>query len=191
MKTGIIPAPAHMRAGSGVCRLSGAMLERKRFLSHTAPRRFLNARGFPRRRAVTHSEKAAMAEEAYTLCIGEDSVTVRAAGERGVIWALTTLYALIDGGSLPVCEIDDAPEYPHRGLSLDCARHFFPAAEVRRIIEGISLAKINTLHWHLSDDQGWRIESRVFPKLCAQGGEYYTQEEIRGVVSTRAFAAWR
>ena len=183
MKTGIIPAPAHMRAGSGVCRLSGAMhIERNDFEPYCTEA-FFERTGLSRGGGPSLIlEKAAMAEEAYTLCIGEDSVTVRAAGERGVIWALTTLYALIDGGSLPVCEIDDAPEYPHRGLSLDCARHFFPAAEVRRIIEGISLAKINTLHWHLSDDQGWRIESRVFPKLCAQSGEYYTQEEIRGIV---------
>lgn len=183
MKTGIIPAPAHMRAGSGVCRLSGAMhIERNDFEPYCTEA-FFERTGLSRGGGPSLIlEKAAMAEEAYTLCIGEDSVTVRAAGERGVIWALTTLYALIDSGSLPVCEIDDAPEYPHRGLSLDCARHFFPAAEVKRIIEGISLAKINTLHWHLSDDQGWRIESRVFPKLCAQSGEYYTQEEIRGVV---------
>jgi hexosaminidase len=82
--------------------------------------------------------------------------------------------------------MEDAPRYAHRGLMLDCARHFFPADEVKRVIEHISLAKMNVLHWHLSDDQGWRIESERYPMLNETGGEYYTQAEIRDIVNYAA-----
>jgi hexosaminidase len=69
----------------------------------------------------------------------------------------------------------------HRGLNLDCARHFFAADEVKKIVGEMAQARLNTLHWHLSDDQGWRIESKRFPKLQATG-PYYTQDEIKSVV---------
>lgn len=127
-------------------------------------------------------EREDMPGEAYRLSVSESGVSIAAGSERGVIWALTTLYKLMDGdGNVPACVISDAPGYAHRGLSLDCARHFFPAAEVMRVIEGMALAKLNVLHWHLSDDQGWRIESKKFPALNEKGGEYYTQDEIKEI----------
>lgn len=67
-------------------------------------------------------------------------------------------------------------------MHLDCARHFFPVSTVKKVIEGISFGHMNILHWHLSDDHGWRIESKRFPKLHECSGDYYTQEEIREVV---------
>ncbi len=74
---------------------------------------------------------------------------------------------------------------PHgyRSLHLDCARHFFSVETVKKVIKGISFGNMNVLHWHLSDDHGWRIESKKFPRLHECSGEYYTQEEIREVVS--------
>ena len=124
----------------------------------------------------------AIAEEGYCLTVTQKIVTLDASTERGIVWGLTTLAELMDGKEIPCCHIEDAPKYIHRALSLDCARHFFPIEEVRKIIEEISLAKMNVLHWHLSDDQAWRIESRKFPKLHTTSGEYYTQDEIRDVV---------
>lgn len=74
-------------------------------------------------------------------------------------------------------------QYTYRSLHLDCARHFFPVSTVKKVIEGISFGNMNILHWHLSDDHGWRIESKRFPKLHENSGQYYTQEEIREVVA--------
>ncbi|MCD7715295.1 MAG: beta-N-acetylhexosaminidase [Lachnospiraceae bacterium] len=124
--------------------------------------------------------------EGYILEISEKGITVEASCEQGVIWALTTVANLLDDGKLPCCRIEDAPKYSHRGISLDCARHFFPAKEVKRIINTMSLAKLNVLHWHLSDDQGWRIESRKFPRLQEVSEAYFTQDEIRDVVQYAA-----
>ena len=123
-----------------------------------------------------------IAEEGYHLTVAKNFVTVNASAELGVVWALTTLAALFDGKEIPCCSIEDAPKHVHRALSLDCARHFFPAEEVKKIIEEISLAKMNMLHWHLADDQAWRIESKKFPKLHTTSGAYFTQDEIRDVV---------
>ena len=120
--------------------------------------------------------------EAYDLTISTAGIQATASSEAGIIWALTTVFCLLREGQLPCCTIQDQPAFPHRGVLLDCARHFFSCAEVKRVIEGISLAKINVLHWHLSDDQGWRIESKRFPLLQQTSGAYYTQQEIREIV---------
>ena len=125
---------------------------------------------------------AEIPEEGYCLTVTQELVTLNASTERGIVWGLTTLAVLMDGKEIPCCSIEDAPKYVHRALSLDCARHFFPAEKVKKIIEEISLAKMNVLHWHLSDDQAWRIECRKFPKLHTTSGEYFTQDEIRDVV---------
>jgi len=124
-----------------------------------------------------------LAQEEYNLMITDVSVTVEASSEQGAIWGLTTLYVLsLENGNIPLGTIKDKPVYSHRGLHIDCARHFFSYEEVKKVIEGISLAKINKLHWHLSDDQGWRIESKKFPKLQETSKNYFTQEQIKDVV---------
>jgi len=128
--------------------------------------------------------------EAYRLRISEKKgIQIEAATDQGLCWALVTLYSLIDGGSVPCCDITDQPQYAYRGILLDCVRHFFPVEAVKAFIDSLSLAKINTLHWHLTNDQGWRIESKLFPELHENNApEYYTQDEIRDIV---AFAAAR
>ncbi len=131
---------------------------------------------------LTLAKNQTLPKEGYVLEIKESGIAVEAACEQGVIWALTTVANLLDHGKLPCCRIEDAPKYAHRGISLDCARHFFPAEEVKRIINTMSLAKLNVLHWHLADDQGWRIESKKFPRLQEVSKEYFTQDEIREVV---------
>lgn len=73
-------------------------------------------------------------------------------------------------------------KYSYRSLHLDCARHFFSVETVKKVIEGISYGNMNVLHWHLSDDHGWRIESKKFPKLHESSGQYYTQDQIREIV---------
>lgn len=121
-------------------------------------------------------------EEGYRLTVTKKHISVQASTEIGVVWALTTVAELMQSKEVPCCTVEDAPKHIHRALSLDCARHFFPAAEVKKIIEEISLAKMNVLHWHLTDDQAWRIESKKFPNLHTTSSDYYTQEEIKNVV---------
>lgn len=75
------------------------------------------------------------------------------------------------------------PKYNYRSLHLDCARHFFSVETVKKVIEGISYGNLNVLHWHLSDDHAWRIESKKFPRLHESSGQYYTQEQIREIIN--------
>ncbi len=122
-----------------------------------------------------------MQPEAYELAVEKDGIHVRSGSEKGAIYALTTVTLLLSGNQLPMCKISDQPRYSHRGVGLDCARHFFCAKEVKKIIDKMSLGKLNVLHWHLSDDQGWRIESKKFPLLHETSKEYYTQNEIEEI----------
>lgn len=128
------------------------------------------------------------APDEYELSISDEGILVKAATNDAIIYALTTLYQLLNGqNQVPFVQVHDMPRYLHRGLSLDVARHFFDAREVKRIIEQMAIVKMNVLHWHLVDDQGWRIESKRFPKLHQEAGdEYYTQREIHEVVTYAA-----
>ena len=128
--------------------------------------------------------------EAYRLRVTKaKGIQIEAATEQGLNWALVTLATLIDGQNIPYCDILDQPMHKYRGILLDCVRHFFPVETVKAFIDALSMAKINTLHWHLTNDQGWRIESKLFPQLHENNAlEYYTQDEIREIV---AFAGAR
>ena len=128
-------------------------------------------------------KKADIAKEGYKLTVTKGGITVEAADESGAVWALTTVTELTaEGEALPIVTIEDAPHYGHRGLSLDCSRHFFTADEVKKVIDQMTRVKLNVLHWHLVDDQGWRIECKTLPLLHETTGTYYTQEEIRSVI---------
>lgn len=128
-------------------------------------------------------KKADIAKEGYKLTVTKNGITVEAADESGAVWALTTVTELTaEGEALPIVTIEDAPHYGHRGLSLDCSRHFFTADEVKKVIDQMTRVKLNVLHWHLVDDQGWRIECKTLPLLHETTGTYYTQEEIRSVI---------
>ena len=111
---------------------------------------------------------SALGEEAYTLDTTSDKEIVLAGGSvKGVWWGLQTLEQLLVAATgesaqlrIPAVRIEDAPRFAYRGAHLDCCRHFFTADEVKTYIDIISAHKINTFHWHLTDDQGWRIEIR-------------------------------
>ncbi len=137
----------------------------------------------------------AMPGEAYRLEISTDAICVYAEGDAGHIWGLTTLFHLLrEGeGSCSCQRISDAPLYRHRGFHMDCSRHFFTVETVLLMIEKASLCKMNRMHWHFSDDQGYRLESRRFPKLNTIGSKrkeadgslyegFYTVEEIQQIV---------
>ncbi len=127
-------------------------------------------------------------EEAYRLSI-KDTVRISVNAHQGLHNAFMTLLQLItrNGNSviLPKVCIEDSPRFTWRGTLIDPARNFLPVGTVKQYIDYISELKINILHWHLVDDQGWRMESLVFPRLHQSGGKggYYTQAEIREIIA--------
>ncbi len=139
--------------------------------------------------------------EAYSLKIEPDKISIVSSNERGLFYGIQTIFQLLPKGNLngkqpqiQCCEITDYPEFKWRGLNLDCARHFMTKDFVKRYIDILAYYKFNTLHWHLTDDQGWRIEIKRYPKLTQVGawrkeadgsiyGGYYTQEDIKEVVA--------
>ena len=112
----------------------------------------------------------ALGPEGYTLSVTAARVTLRAAGRAGLFYGIQTLRQMLEpGGSLPGVEIEDAPRFRWRGAMLDTCRHFLPKDFILKFIDLLALHKMNTLQLHLTDDQGWRIEIKKYPKLTEVG----------------------
>ena len=140
----------------------------------------------------------------YAIDVSEDGITVKSSGLHGLNYACQTLRQMYP--DIPCCRIRDFPRFRYRGMHLDVSWHFFSVREVKRYIDIMELHKMNILHWHLTDDQGWRVEIRKYPLLTEKGafrkgtcigddlysddgipyGGFYTQDEIREVVSYAA-----
>jgi hexosaminidase len=127
--------------------------------------------------------------ESYTLTVTSSNVTIHAATVVGAMRGMTTLLQLIqtDGKTffVPAITIDDSPRFRWRGLMIDVGRHFEPVAVIKRNLDAMAAVKLNVFHWHLTEDQGFRIESKLYPELTANGsdGLYYTQEEAKDIVA--------
>ena len=127
-------------------------------------------------------------DEAYTLDVTASGAKIHAANPLGAMHGLQTFLQLVaitpDGFTVPAVHIEDEPRFPWRGLMIDVARHFAPVEVVKRNLDGMEAVKMNVFHWHLSENQGFRVESHKYPKLQQQGsdGQFYTQEEIRDVI---------
>lgn len=127
--------------------------------------------------------------ESYRLTITPQQAHLSAPNALGVLRGLETFRQLLvptpEGFAAPAVDIQDAPRFPWRGLHLDVSRHWMPVEVVKRNLDGMAAVKLNVFHWHLSDDQGFRVESKRFPKLQQLGsdGLYYTQEQIREVIA--------
>src|SRR5882724_1623648 len=127
-------------------------------------------------------------DESYSLDVTPTGAKLHAASPLGALRGLQTFLQLIaitpDGFSVPALHIEDRPRFPWRGLMIDSGRHFIPLDVIKRNLDGMEAVKMNVFHWHLSDNQGFRAESRKFPRLHEQGsdGLFYTQEEIRDIV---------
>jgi hexosaminidase len=197
-----VTAPADDAAASAAVRL---LIERVRI-----------DRGLALRKDTTGAirfvrDSAIAADEAYRLDVASDGVTIRASGDRGFIWGAMTLAQLLSPDAafgkpvkLPAVTIQDAPRFRWRGLMMDVARHFQPIETLYPVVDAMAAQKLNTLHLHLSDDQGWRVEIKRYPKLTEIGawrtppsaggapgpktGGFYTQAELRKLV---AYAAER
>ena len=124
---------------------------------------------------------ASMPSEAYSIKIGRKSVKVSASALNGFNYAVQTLKQMLPveifgnavaadaDWTLPCCEINDAPRFSYRGMHMDVSRHFFDVDAVKRYLDVMEIHKLNTLHWHLTDDQGWRVEIKKYPKLTEVG----------------------
>ena len=156
--------------------------------------------------------------EAYRLEVAPQGIAISSSGDAGLFYGAITAWQLATAtpgqgpATIPARIIDDAPRFGWRGLMLDSARHFQSVAFVKGLIDRMALSKLNTLHWHLTDDQGWRLEIKKYPRLTEVGawrvpagaaaaadidprtgkprvvGGYYTQDEVREIV---AYAAER
>jgi hexosaminidase len=127
-------------------------------------------------------------DESYQLNITATKIELNAPQLMGAQRGLQTLLQLVGTGEkiqLPLININDHPRFKWRGLLLDTSRHFFSVATIKRQIDAMAAAKYNIFHWHLTDDQGWRFESKKYPKLhkLAADGEFYTRKQIRDVVA--------
>jgi len=127
-------------------------------------------------------------DERYRLEITATHVELTAPNALGVLHGLQTFLQLVrvspQGFAVPAVTIEDEPRFPWRGLMIDAGRHFMPVAVVERNLDGMEAVKLNVLHWHLSEDQGFRVESKRFPLLTEKGsgGRFYTQKQIGEVV---------
>ena len=128
-------------------------------------------------------------DESYRLDISNSGARLNAPTTLGVMRGLQTFLQLVQttsvGFAAPALSVQDSPRFPWRGLMIDVGRHFIPLDVLKRNLDGMAAVKLNVFHWHLSENQGFRIESKKFPKLQGMGsdGLYYTQDEVRGVIA--------
>ena len=128
-------------------------------------------------------------DESYTLEVTPSAANLKASTTLGAMRGLQTFLQLVEvtpqGFGLPTVVIQDKPRFPWRGLMIDSSRHFTPMDVIKRNLDGMAAVKLNVFHWHLSDNQGFRVESLRFPKLHEMGsdGLYYTQAQVREIIS--------
>ncbi|MDV3457134.1 family 20 glycosylhydrolase [Sphingomonas sp. HF-S4] len=221
----LLPVPAEVRAGQGALAIggktgllvpegdAGARNAAERFAALVAETRGLKLAIAPRAAApaIRFVRAATGKPESYRLDVTPRGATITAGDDAGLLYGAVTLWQAMTqvpgkgAVRVPAFGVVDAPRFGWRGLMLDSARHFQSPAYVRKLIDWMAVNKLNTFHWHLVDDQGWRIEIKRYPKLTEvsgwrhpataagapqlpQVGGFYTQDEIRAIV---AYAAAR
>ena len=208
----LMPQPANMKSGTGALPVGANFTIA--FTGHTESRldraadRFLiqlhrqtglllpkSARDAAQATLVVHTDHASKEiqelgeDESYSLEVTATGAKLNAANPLGVLRGLQTFLQLVEvspnGFAAPAVTIQDQPRFAWRGLMIDVSRHFIPLDVLKRNLDGMEAVKMNVFHWHLSENQGFRVESRKFPKLHELGsdGLYYTQDEIRELVA--------
>ncbi|HYG08887.1 MAG TPA: beta-N-acetylhexosaminidase, partial [Pyrinomonadaceae bacterium] len=128
-------------------------------------------------------------DESYTLEVSDRQAVLKSPTTVGTLRGMETFLQLLDsdreGYFIPSVQIQDRPRFPWRGLLIDVARHYQPLEVLKRNLDAMAAVKLNVLHWHLTEDQGFRIESKKFPRLHTMGsdGQFYTQEEAREIIA--------
>ena len=210
----LIPMPAQVRFQSGEFRLEGNTpvlvgsndprgAEAVRFITSLLDIGFSavgsQAKGEPDVRLDLDPRAAGAGEEDYSLDVTPQGIRVSARQPAGLFYGAISAWQLLvptapDGWHhVPAMHVEDHPRFAWRGLMLDVARHYMPPRFIEQLIDWMALHKLNTLHWHLTDDQGWRLQIRKYPRLTAVGawrtepdgsrhGGFYTQDEVRALV---------
>ena len=218
----IIPWPQHVEAGQGTFELKDGLsfavqTDGARTVADFFAAKIARSTGYDvevgdaGQIALVIDTAAVKQDEGYTLDVTADGVRAVARTEQGLFYAMQSFMQLLPAEieepervrgiawQAPAVSIEDAPRFAYRGTMIDPCRHFITVEDIKKQIDVFALFKINRLHWHLTDDQGWRIEIKKYPRLTKVGatrieGEgyehkgYYTQEEIKDVV---AYAAER
>ena len=147
---------------------------------------------------VTFVKDVSLPKEGYQLEVKQGGVTISASHANGFFYGFLSLRQLMPTEvfqrqgkvattwQIPCVSIKDQPKFEWRGILVDVSRHFQTKDAMLELIDAMALSKLNVLHWHLTDDQGWRIEIKAYPKLAIDSKEYYTQDEIREVVQYAA-----
>ena len=206
----LMPLPAHMTRGDGQFVIDGTLnvaldgyteprlvLARERFMATLFRETGIPVQLPSPNRPVNFTIKTSGAskpveelgeDETYHLKVSSAGVELTAANPLGVLHGLQTFLQLVritpQGFAAPVVTIDDEPRFAWRGLMIDSGRHFMPIPVIERNLDGMEAVKLNVFHWHISDDQGFRIESKVYPLLHEKGsnGLYYTQQQVKDVI---------
>ena len=217
VKTAVVPQPAEMTVLSGTLTLPATVAVSGP--DSLADRLTANASFFPgielRRTSsgagrITFTADPALPAEGYSLTVSPDHIEVKAADRAGAFYAVQTLRQLYDPAtrSFPAVEITDWPRFGYRGFMLDEGRHIFGVDQVKKVLDMMALNKLNRFHWHLTEDQGWRMEVPGYPRLATvaarracdrlgwkdqqpdstEYGGYYTDDQMRDIV---AYAAER
>ena len=208
----LMPWPANVQQGSGTLKIdqsftiaftgyTEARLDRagQRFVDrlHRQTGLLLTNKGSDAAKAtlVVHTDKASKEvqelgeDESYTLEVTPQGAKLNAANPLGILRGLQTFLQLVDvspnGFATPAVSIKDQPRFAWRGLMIDSSRHFTPLDVLKRNLDGMEAVKLNVFHWHISDNQGFRAESKKFPKLHGSGsaGLFFRQDEIRDVIA--------
>jgi len=206
----LMPLPANLQTGSGSLRVDSsfsvaltghteARLDRavQRFLRQLSRQTAIPLSGKPSAKPTltVHTDHASKEvqelgeDESYTLSIAPDGAKIDAPTPLGAMHGLQTFLQLVevspDAFIAPAVTIQDSPRFPWRGLMIDVARHFSPLDVLKRNLDGLEAVKMNVFHWHLSDNEGFRAQSKKLPKLHTLGsdGLYYTQDEIRDLIA--------
>ncbi|HEY8997446.1 MAG TPA: beta-N-acetylhexosaminidase, partial [Edaphobacter sp.] len=214
----LMPVPSHLTSGSGSLPWSAAVTVgvthfHNQRLDDALERTLENierATGVPRQRTIVTSAASTLVvdvdgpgetiqsideDESYTLSVSPSGIKLHAATVVGAMRGLATLEQLFQpagstGFVVPAVDIQDSPRFHWRGLMIDPGRHFVPVDVIKRNLDAMAAVKLNVFHWHLTEDQGFRIESKLYPKLTSMGsdGLFYTQEQAKEIV---AYAAAR
>jgi len=208
----LMPVPASVQLGRGSLRVDAsfsvaltgfteAKLDRavqrfrQQLFRQTAISFSSKAPGSSKAALVVHTDRAGKdvqelgEDESYTLEVTADGAKLNAATPLGTLHGLQMFLQLVDVGpdgfAVPAVTIQDQPRFPWRGLMIDVSRHFIPLDVLKRNLDGMEAVKMNVFHWHLSENQGFRAESKKFPKLHELGSDklYYTQDEIRDLIA--------
>ena len=199
--------------------IANGLAERLKLTARISLKETENANGKP---TICFVVEEGMPKEGYKLSVTSNLITLSASQPNGFFYGVQTIFQLLPPAvygkqmdkkanwSIPAVEIEDAPRFAYRGLMLDVCRHYVPIEYIYKFIDQLAMNKMNTFHWHLTDDQGWRIEIKKYPKLTEVGskrektlidyyyvnypqvfdeeehGGYYTQEQIKDVVAYAA-----